>query len=192
MPELMAKLREFSSKIPADPMQRDFAKLQRQENGSYNDGDLAEILSDSIEDVACAFGPNNVPAIMRSIEILGIEQARAWNVGSLNDFRKFFGLKPHEKFEDISSDPEVADTLRHLYDHVDRVELYPGVVVEDAKETRVPGSGLATTFTISRAILSDAVTLARSDRFYTVDYVGPTSFRMFRSRSHQLTTVSRR
>lgn len=172
MPELMGKLREFSSKIPDDPLERSYAKLERQTNGSFKDDELVDILSDSIEDSACAFGANNVPRIMRSVEILGIEQARAWNVGSLNDFRRFFNLKPHDSFESINSTDEgVADQLRHLYDHPDRVELYPGVVVEDAKQTMIPGSGLATNFTISRAILSDAVTLARSDRFYTVDYV---------------------
>lgn len=32
----------------------------------------------------------------------------------------------------------------------------------------VPGVGIAPTFTISRAILSDAVVLVRGDRFYTV------------------------
>ena len=34
----------------------------------------------------------------------------------------------------------------------------------------VPGAGITPNFTISRAILSDAVTLVRGDRFYTIDY----------------------
>lgn len=34
----------------------------------------------------------------------------------------------------------------------------------------VPGVGIAPTFTISRAVLSDAVALVRGDRFYTIDY----------------------
>lgn len=102
------------------------------------------------------------------MEILGIEQGRKWNVGSLNEFRKFFDLKPYEKFEDINSDPEVADALRHLYEHPDYVELYPGIVAEEAKEPMIPGVGIAPTYTISRAVLSDAVALVRGDRYYTV------------------------
>lgn len=102
------------------------------------------------------------------MEILGIEQGRRWNVGSLNEFRKFFDLKPYETFEDINSDPEVADALRHLYEHPDYVELYPGIVAEEAKEPMVPGVGIAPTYTISRAVLSDAVALVRGDRYYTV------------------------
>ena len=50
------------------------------------------------------------------------------------------------------------------------MELYPGLIVEDAKDSMVPGSGLCANYTISRAILSDAVALVRGDRFYTADY----------------------
>lgn len=32
----------------------------------------------------------------------------------------------------------------------------------------IPGVGIAPTYTISRAVLSDAVALVRGDRFYTV------------------------
>ena len=80
------------------------------------------------------------------------------------------GLKPHETFEDICSDPPVADQLKHLYEHPDYVEMYPGMVSESAKVPMVPGVGIAPSFTISRAILSDAVALVRGDRFYTIDY----------------------
>jgi linoleate 10R-lipoxygenase len=56
------------------------------------------------------------------------------------------------------------------YEHPDYVEMYPGMVSESAKIPMVPGVGIAPTFTISRAILSDAVALVRGDRFYTIDY----------------------
>lgn len=99
-----------------------------------------------------------------------MHQGRKWGLATLNEFRKFFGLKPHDSFESINSDPKVADQLRHLYDHPDYVELYPGLVTEEAKEPMAPGVGIAPNFTISKAILSDAVVLVRGDRFYTIDY----------------------
>lgn len=117
-----------------------------------------------------AFGAQNVPTVLKLVEVMGIEQAREWQVASLNEVRKFFGMTPHKAFEDISSIPEIAATLETLYGHPDNVELYPGVTVEDAKDPLAPGSGLCPGYTISRAILSDAVALVRSDRFYTVDY----------------------
>ena len=88
----------------------------------------------------------------------------------MNEFRKFFGLKPHKTFESINSDPSVAEQLRRLYEHPDFVELYPGLVAEETKKPLVPGVGIAPTFTVSRAILSDAASLVRGDRFYTTDY----------------------
>lgn len=75
-----------------------------------------------------------------------MNQARNWGLATLNEFRKFFGLKPHDTFESINSDPKVAEQLRHLYDHPDYVELYPGLVTEEAKEPMVPGVGIAPTY----------------------------------------------
>ncbi|KAI9845144.1 MAG: hypothetical protein M1837_005029 [Sclerophora amabilis] len=170
MRELLMGLNKWEKSLPQDPFERPFAHLKRQSDGKFNDDDLVKIMTESIEDPAGSFGANNVPKVLRAVEILGMQQARKWNLGSLNEFRKFFGLKPHETFEDINSDPKVADNLRHLYEHPDFVEMYPGIVSEEAKVPMVPGVGIAPTFTISRAILSDAVVLVRGDRFYTIDY----------------------
>ena len=170
LPELMKGLSLWERSLDMDPQKRPFAHLKRGPDGKFDDSELVHILTDAIEDTAGSFGANNVPTALRAVEILGMQQARAWNVGSLNEFRKFFGLKPHATFEDINSDPYVADQLRHLYEHPDFVEMYPGIIAEEAKTPMVPGVGICPTFTISRAILSDAVTLVRSDRFYTIDY----------------------
>lgn len=165
--DLLDALRKWGASLSANPYERPFADLSRDEDGNFSDNDLVKILADSIDDVAGAFGANKVPQILRSIEILGINQARSWNLATLNEFRTFFGLTKHETFESINKNADVADQLRHLYEHPDFVELYPGLVVEDAKEPQV-GSGLCPSYTVSRAILSDAVALVRGDRFYMV------------------------
>lgn len=153
-----------------EPQQRVFNKMTRQKDGTYNDDELATILIDSIEDCANAFGPRQVPAIFKQVEVLGIKQARAWNLATLNEFRKHFALKPYGKFSEITSNKEVAEMLEKLYDTPDNVEIYPGLVVEDAKDPKLPGSGLCPSYTTSRAVLSDAVALVRGDRFYTNSY----------------------
>ncbi|KAF2087527.1 putative fatty acid oxygenase PpoC [Saccharata proteae CBS 121410] len=170
MQELLMGMIKWNKTMDTDPQKRPFAGLQRGAEGKYSDDGLVKIIADGVEDCAGAFGANNVPKALRAVEILGMQQARSWGLGTLNEFRKFFGLKPHEKFEDINSDPQVADQLRHLYEHPDFVEMYPGMVAEEAKKPMVPGVGIAPTFTISKAILSDAVVLVRGDRFYTNDY----------------------
>ncbi|KAL4792140.1 Psi-producing oxygenase A [Aspergillus venezuelensis] len=168
--EFVASLGRWQATLPQEPLERPFAGLHRTADGSYDDDELVDLFEKSVEDCAGAFGSSHVPAIFKSIEALGIMQARRWNLGTLNEFRQYFNLAPHKTFEDINSDPYIAEQLRRLYDHPDQVEIYPGAIVEDAKDPVTPGSGLCTNFTISRAILSDAVALVRGDRFYTVDY----------------------
>ena len=169
--EFLGKLMALETELTAlDPPQRPFAKLNRQPDGTFKDEDLTEIMMSSVDDCANAFGPQQVPAVMKAVEVLGIQQARSWNLATLNEFRKHFLLKPHDSFSSITRNQEVAEQLKHLYGHPDNVELYPGLVVEDAKEPRFPGSGLCPSYTTSRAVLSDAVALVRGDRFYTTSY----------------------
>lgn len=169
--ELVMGFSKFERMIPEDPAERTFGKFKRDPTtGRFKDDELVECITEAIEDCAGAFGARNVPVSMRPVEILGILQGRKWHVAGLNEFRRHFGLKPYETFEDLNSDPEVASSLRHLYEHPDFVELYPGLVAEEAKEPMVPGVGIAPTYTISRVVLSDAVCLVRGDRHYTTDY----------------------
>ena len=168
--EFVGRLDKWAKDMPEDPPARPFNKMQRKPDGTFDDDILVKIMADSIDDVAGSFGANRVPQALRAVEILGIIQARKWNLASLNEFRAYFNLKRYEKFEEINRDPAVANQLKHLYDHPDQVELYPGLVVEEAKQPMTPGSGLCPSFTVSRAVLSDAVSLVRGDRFYTVDY----------------------
>jgi len=153
-----------------DPAKRNFHDIKRNADGTLPDDELAKILVEGIEDCANAFGPRQVPLVMKQIEVLGIRQARAWNLATLNEFRKHFSLKPYSTFEEITADKEISESLKHLYDHPDNVELYPGLVVEDAKFSMRPGSGLCPSYTTSRAILSDATVLVRGDRFYTTSH----------------------
>ncbi|WEW59149.1 hypothetical protein PRK78_004618 [Emydomyces testavorans] len=170
MPDLLMGMKKWQMELPKDPTQRSFAGLQRGSDGRFSDDELVKVMTESIEEVAGSFGPRNVPKALRAVEILGIQQARKWGCGSLNEFRKFFGLKEYTTFEEINSDPHIADQLRHLYEHPDHVELYPGIVAEEPKIPMIPGAGICPTYTLSRAILSDAVALVRGDRFYTTDY----------------------
>lgn len=50
-------------------------------------------MKDATTNVAGSFGARGVPPVLRVVEILAIQEARAWGVCSLNEFRKFMGLK---------------------------------------------------------------------------------------------------
>ncbi|KAN0138085.1 hypothetical protein V8E53_003974 [Lactarius tabidus] len=146
-----------------------FGGLQREADGMFNNAKLAEILKDAIEQPAAAFGARGTPHIMRLHEIMGIESNRRWGVCSLNEFRKFLGLRPYESFLEWNSDKEIAEAAERLYSNIDNLELYVGLQAEEAKKP-VEGAGLCPGYTISRAILSDAIALTRGDRFFTTDF----------------------
>lgn len=59
----------------------------------FSDKDVAQILQSATDDLAQGFRARGIPEVFKVIEIMGIKQARAWNVCSLNEFRKFLGLK---------------------------------------------------------------------------------------------------
>lgn len=62
----------------------------------------------------------------------------------------------------------MQNALRDLYDHPDKVELYPGIFCESDETMNLDPGPKKDTYTLWSAIFSDAVTLVRSDRFYTV------------------------
>ncbi|TFB06849.1 Linoleate 10R-lipoxygenase [Trichoderma ghanense] len=167
---LMIAVHKFARGLPADPADCVFGGFARGPDGRFDDDDLVNCIATAIEQPGGSFGARNVPRIMKPVEMLGILRGRKWRLAGLNEFRKHFGLRGYETFEDINSDPRVADALRNLYQHPDHVELYPGIVAEEAKTPMVPGVGIAPTYTISRVVLSDAVALVRGDRHYTTDY----------------------
>ena len=89
-------------------------------------------------------------------------------------------MKRHRTFEEISGNEEVQNALRDLYDHPDKVELYPGIFCEsDANKGDDPGPSEVDS-ALWAAIFSDAITLVRSDRFYTVVRYDPNLVRRCR------------
>lgn len=146
-----------------------FGGIERQEDGTFKDADLARILHNATADPAGAFRARGIPPSMRLHEIMGIEGNRRLGVCSLNEFRKYLGLKPFTNFREWNSDPAVADVAEKLYGDIENLELYVGLQAEEAKPV-VDGAGLCPGYTISRCILSDAIALTRGDRFFTSDY----------------------
>lgn len=57
--------------------------LERDANGRFKDSDLANILHNSTEARAGAYGARSIPEVLRVIEIMGIEQARSWGTCSV-------------------------------------------------------------------------------------------------------------
>lgn len=148
-------------------------KLNFQRNpvtGLFDDQQMIDALNSAMDDPISNFGPRNIPRCLRPVEIMGIMQARKWEVGTLNDFREFFQMPRHETFESVTDNVEIQNALRDLYDHPDKIELYPGVFCESDKNMGLDPGPSDVDSALWAAIFSDAITLVRSDRFYTVDW----------------------
>ena len=148
----------------------ELAFKRNQITGLFDDQQMVNQLRKCMDEPISNFGPRNVPRCLRSVEIMGILQARQWQIGTLNDFRDFFGMSRHDTFESITGDAEVQNALRDLYEHPDKVELYPGVFCESDREQNLDPGPSDVDAALWAAIFSDAITLVRSDRFYTVDW----------------------
>ncbi|KAH8997828.1 linoleate diol synthase [Lactarius hatsudake] len=166
--DFKAAVGKLEAKLP-DVSRWTFGPLKRGPDGKFDDKQLADIIKDAVEHPAAKFGARGTPHVMRLHEIMGIEANRRWGVCTLNEFRKYLGLKPYTTFLEWNSNKEIAEAAEHLYSHIDNLELYVGLQAEQAKEI-VDGAGLCPGYTISRAILSDAVALTRGDRHFTADF----------------------
>ena len=69
----------------------------------------------------------------------------------MNEFRAYLGLKSLGDFDEWCSDKAVADAARKLYDHIDNLELYPGLQGEDCMPLG-PGSGICCGYAVVLAV----------------------------------------
>jgi len=137
---LSAARQAFTSQEP-DPKKRPFGGLQRGPDGKFSDDDLAKVLQDATEHVAGSYRARGTTPSLRVIEIMTMQQARSWGVCTMNEFRKYLGLKTFTDFEDWNPDAAIADAARKLYNHIDNLELYPGLQAEQIQDVG-PGSGI--------------------------------------------------
>ncbi|KAI3318576.1 heme peroxidase [Xylariaceae sp. AK1471] len=136
----------------------------------FDDQQMINALTEAMDEPISEFGPRNVPKCLKPVEIMGILQARKWGIGTLNDFREFFDMSRHETFQSISKNVDIQNALRDLYEHPDKVELYPGIFCESNEHFGLDPGPAEASSALWTAIFSDAITLVRSDRFYTVDW----------------------
>ncbi|KAF9506549.1 hypothetical protein BS47DRAFT_1426050 [Hydnum rufescens UP504] len=137
---------------PVDYLQLSIQTLQRDPHTKlYSDDGLARILQRATSVPAGAF-----------------RVARSWGCCSLNDFRRFLGLKPYATFEEWNPNRDIAEAAHQLYGDIETLELYVGLAAEEDRSVK-PGVGLCSPYTTSRAVLADAVSLVRGDRYLTYD-----------------------
>jgi hypothetical protein len=98
---------------------------------------------------------------LAAIDIL---RDRERGVPRYNRFRKLFHKPPVRSFEQMTSDPQLAKTLREVYGHPDKVDLMVGMYAEEPPEL------FGFSDTAFRVFILMASRRLKSDRYYTDDY----------------------
>ncbi|TWT32058.1 peroxidase family protein [Blastopirellula retiformator] len=104
------------------------------------------------------FGPPGSGGL--DLASLNIQRGRDHGIADYNSVREAYGLPRVTSFAEITSDPELQQSLEELYGTVDNIDLWVGALAED----HVPGGSVGET---TQAILVEQFTRLRDgDRFW--------------------------
>lgn len=93
---------------------------------------LAQAFVDMSAQPAAKLGAFNTARALLSVEFNAVRQGRVCNVAPYVSYRKYVSLSVPQKFEEISSDPEVVKTLKAVYKgDVGKIDFYVGIFAED-------------------------------------------------------------
>ena len=135
-----------------EPLLRGLASQAQQETDANIIDDLRNLL----------FGPPSGGPVANGSDLasLNIQRGREHGLGSYNDAREALGLTRKDNFSDISSDLEIVAALELVYESVDDIDLWVGMLSED----NLPYASIGE---LNEAILADQFTRLRDgDRFW--------------------------
>jgi cytochrome P450 len=118
---------------------------------------------------------HNYPNALRELSVPGaaafdvaavdILRARERGVPRYNTFRRQLGLRPIEKFEDLTTNVEDVQTLKRIYGNVELLDMQVGT---RAEEKRPNGFGFGET--LFQIFILNASRRLQADRFFTEAY----------------------
>lgn len=125
--------------------------LQRQ---TQNESDLKVV-----EDLrSMLFGPAGSGGM--DLMALNIQRGRDHGLPSYSEVASLFGLGPMNSFEDLTSDVELATKLETLYQDVNNVDLWVGMLAAD----RMPGTEFG--LVLNNVVANEFQRLMKGDRFF--------------------------
>jgi peroxidase len=120
---LVAASAQQPSELPpnggADALLRNLAQDFSQESSATINSDLRNLLN------------ANPPGEVGDLAAIDILRERDLGIATLNQTREALGMTPYTSFDQITSDPQLANELAQAYGSVDEVDLFVGGLAED-------------------------------------------------------------
>jgi prostaglandin-endoperoxide synthase 2 len=149
------------------------------DNRPLLNGGLLNSFRDIAGQRAGQLGPRNTTPALLHLERAAIEQGRLARLAPYADYKAYMsktGRRP-QRFEDVSSDPDVIAVLRAAYRDVGDIEFYVGLFAEDADPNsplpKLLGEMVAVdafSQALTNPLLSKHVMSRRTDAFSTVGW----------------------
>uniref|UniRef100_A0A3Q2V4S7 Prostaglandin G/H synthase 1 n=2 Tax=Haplochromis burtoni TaxID=8153 RepID=A0A3Q2V4S7_HAPBU len=87
-------------------------------------------------------GGHNINAMVTKVAVGTIKESRELRLQSFNQYRKRFNLTPYTSFREFTDNEEIARDLEELYDDIDALEFYPGLLLEKTRAGAIFGESM--------------------------------------------------
>jgi len=95
---------------------------------------IGSLILSAILQPANRYGPKATPSFLAMLDIASIDQGRTLKLGTLNMYRRRYGLPPYHSIEELTGENSTDDVTRLLHEayegDIDRVEFYIGLICE--------------------------------------------------------------
>ncbi|NXF30511.1 PGH1 synthase, partial [Nyctibius bracteatus] len=87
-------------------------------------------------------GGQTINANVLEVAVGVIRESRQLRLQPFNEYRKRFGMKPYESFQELTGEEEKAAELEELYGDIDALEFYPGLLLEKPQPNGIFGESM--------------------------------------------------
>ena len=106
------------------------------------------------------FGPPTAGLGGLDLAAINIKRGRERGLPDFNTIRQDLGLPPYTTFSEINADPEVVTAMENLYDNINDIDPWVGMLAEDHMSEALFGT------TIMKIMEEQFFALREGDRFY--------------------------